>query len=119
MQKIIRANSRVEQYFEEDIFITELLNTESFNPFSVSRAVVKPGITTVLHMLVNTDEVYCVLTGKGEMEINGEVVGVVEEHDIVFIPRNQSQRIKNIADADLTFLCICTPRFQLSNYRQM
>ncbi len=43
------------------------------------------------------------------MDINRDVIGIVEAKDVVFIARNKTQRIKNIADEDLVFLCICSP----------
>ena len=63
------------------------------------------------------DEVYYILSGKGKMEIGGEVTGIVAERDLVFIPKNTTQRITNISDMDLVFLCICAPRFKIENYK--
>lgn len=113
MTKIIRFHNLAETYAGEKCFITEIMNAEAFSSFSLAEARVAPVVTTVAHTLTETDEVYYILTGKGEMEVGGEIIGTVAEKDIVFIPRNTSQRIKNILDQDLIFLCICSPRFEL------
>ena len=38
--------------------------------------------------------------------------------DIVLIPAGTPQRIRNPGDEDLVFYCICTPRFDESDYRR-
>ncbi|MFT3947198.1 MAG: cupin domain-containing protein [Agriterribacter sp.] len=116
MKKIISSKHLDEFYTPEKCFIAEVLNTEEYNFFSVAKARVEPGIITELHTLKDTDEAYYILSGKGEMEIDSETVGIAEANDIVFIPRNSTQRIKNIANEDLIFLCICAPRFIPENY---
>ena len=94
-----------------------ILNNEDFKSFSVARSRVEPGITTEVHKLIDTDEVYYILSGKGEMEVDGELMGVVVANDLIFIPKNSKQRIKNTAYNDLLFLCICSPRFDGRNYQ--
>ena len=116
MNKLIRHNELVEFYTPEKCFITEVLNNPSF-PTSIAIARVEPGITTEWHTLVDTDEVYYVLEGKGRMEIDNNVAGDMEAKDAVHIPANKSQRITNTGSTDLIFLCICTPRFQVENYK--
>jgi len=116
MKKIIASDNLTEFYTAEKCFITEVLNTEEYNFFSVAKARVEPGVTTELHNLKDTDEAYYILTGKGEVEIDGEKIGIVKENDMVFIPRHSTQRIKNITSEDLIFLCICSPRFKPENY---
>ena len=116
MQGIIRSQSKPEIYFEEKCFITELLNSEESPDVSVARARVNPGVTTVLHWLKDTEEKYFILSGSGEVEIDGKVNGTVQGGDLVIIPENSTQRIKNIGADDLIFICICTPRFETKNY---
>ncbi len=116
MQGIIKAESKPEKYFEEKCFITEIINTADFVSFSLSKAKVSPGTITDNHRIKDTEEVYFVLSGKGEMNINGKVVGIVEKDDVVFIPKNAGQQIQNIGTDDLVFLCICSPRFVVENY---
>ena len=115
---ILKADSSSEFYLEERCFITEILNSDQHPDVSISKARVEPGVTTVLHRLKNTDEKYYLLSGKGRMEIDGEVSDV-NAGDLVMIPANAHQRITNIGTDDLIFLCVCTPRFEMKNYEMI
>ena len=48
---IIKAKNVPEKYFEENCFISEILNSEDFKPFSIAKCKVNPGVTTELHSL--------------------------------------------------------------------
>ena len=117
MQKIIRGKQLPENYFEEKCFITEVINDKTYPPFSIAKARVIPGVTTEPHHLTVSDEVYYILSGKGEVELDGKVEGVVEAGDAVFIPKMKTQRIKNVGPEDLIFLCVVSPRFDSENYK--
>ena len=78
--------------------------------YSFAHAVVKPGLTTYLHSLT-TSEVYYILEGKGEMQIDEEKQ-ILEVGDTVYIPPNSKQCIKNILDTDLKFICIVDPAWK-------
>ena len=117
MKKIIKGNSLTEFYTPERCFITEIVNTDGFGEFSVAQARVEPGITTELHALKDTDELYYILSGQGEMEVGGNILGKVEKKDAVIIPKNTTQRITNNGTEDLVFLCICSPRFNAGIYQ--
>jgi mannose-6-phosphate isomerase-like protein (cupin superfamily) len=105
-----------EYYTEERCFITELINTPDYAPVSVARARVEPGVITEWHQVKDTDEMYYILSGEGDMEIEGREAGPVRAQDLVFIPRNTRQRIRNTGQTDLLFLCICAPRFEQQHY---
>jgi len=115
-EEIIIANSLKEFYLHERCFITEILNSEKHPDVSISKARVEPGITTELHRLKDTDEKYYILSGEGEMQINGKISGNVKSGDLVLIPKNVSQCITNTGTVDLIILCVCTPRFEMQNY---
>jgi mannose-6-phosphate isomerase-like protein (cupin superfamily) len=117
MTTIVKNNSSPEFFTQENCFITEIFNLPELSTFSIARARVAPGVTTELHTLLDTDEMYFILSGSGEMETGGIIQGVVSTGDAVFIPRNTTQRIKNLSGSDLIFLCICTPPFETKNYR--
>ena len=117
MQEIIKGEAKTEIFTPEECFITEILNVEDFRSFSLAKARVLPGLTTRNHKLNETDEVYYILEGKGEMEVNGKKLGTAKKGDAVFIPKNANQRITNSGTKDLVFLCICAPRFEVRNYQ--
>jgi mannose-6-phosphate isomerase-like protein (cupin superfamily) len=116
---IKKYKPETEFYISEDCYITELLNEDTDEECSIARALVKPGVTTQLHALSETIERYVILSGEGEVEINGEQPQRVTAFDVVFIAADVSQRITNIGADDLVFLVICTPRFQQEAYRNL
>jgi len=85
---------------------------ELFNPlkddlilrYSLAHAIVKPGKITVKHRLKHS-EVYYILQGQGEMFIDSEVQQV-KENQVIYIPPQAVQQIKNIGEKDLVFLAI-------------
>ncbi|MCB9308334.1 MAG: cupin domain-containing protein [Lewinellaceae bacterium] len=104
-----------EFHTEERCHIIEIMNTAAVDNLSVARARVEPGIITALHTL-EADEYYYILEGAGEVEIDGSFKSEVAKGDLVRIRSGQTQRIRNTADSDLLFLCICTPRFRQESY---
>jgi mannose-6-phosphate isomerase-like protein (cupin superfamily) len=117
VKKIFRKKDHEEIYTKEKCYITEIFNNKGLRNFSMALARVEPRITTEVHRLLETDEAYFILSGKGEIEVDGELMGTVEANDLIFIPKNSTQRIKNTIEIDLQFLCICSPRFEARNYQ--
>ncbi|MEP6507597.1 MAG: cupin domain-containing protein [Gemmatimonadales bacterium] len=116
---VLRFSSSGELLADEGCFILELLNTLDDETISVARARVVPNVTTKLHRLVGIDERYLITDGVGEVEIGDTTKQTVRSGDIVLIPKGTSQRITNMGDTDLSFLCICTPRFDLAAYQAL
>jgi mannose-6-phosphate isomerase-like protein (cupin superfamily) len=91
---------------------------ELFNPekdalelrYSLAEARLAPGDVSLLHRL-KTSEVYYVISGTGEMEIDGEKA-TVSPGQAVYIPPGSSQRIRNICDDELVFICIVDPAWK-------
>jgi mannose-6-phosphate isomerase-like protein (cupin superfamily) len=91
---------------------------ELFNPYkddldlsySLAVARVEPGGTTLLHRLASS-EVYYILEGRGEMNIDGERRAVAPGQ-AVYIPPMAEQRITNVGDDDLVFACIVDPAWR-------
>lgn len=108
-----------EYYTQENCFINEISNSNDDPELSIAQARVKPGITTRWHRLINTIERYSITSGQGLVEV-GDLKGQqVKAGDIVIIPADCRQRIKNTGQTDLKFLAICTPRFLPKNYIDM
>lgn len=115
----LRATPQVPEFFTpERCFITELHNDPKTPDVSVARARVEPGVTTQLHALLGMREIYIIEAGEGEVEVGGQAAAVVPG-DRVVIPAGVSQRITNTGSSDLTFLCICTPRFVPEAYETL
>ena len=101
---------------QENCFILELNNDVSDPDVSIARARVRPGMTTEWHRLEGIVERYIIIGGRGRVEVGDLPPAIVTAGDVVRIPAHVPQRITNIGDDDLVFLCVCTPRFVQSAY---
>lgn len=94
---------------------------ELFNPlkddlalrYSLAHARVAPGGVTLLHRLA-TSEVYYILEGEGEVEIDGEK-RVVGPGAAVYIPPRAAQRIRNAGATEMVFVCIVDPAWRVED----
>lgn len=120
MKKAIFKEDPSKTYFSgEGCFINELFNEENQSGGSIAKAIVKPGMMTENHWLSDTDEWYYILEGIGEMYLNGQNIGELKRGEIVHIPQNTPQYIKNTGTQDLIFLCFCTPAFKIEVYNKV
>jgi mannose-6-phosphate isomerase-like protein (cupin superfamily) len=85
--------------------IRELHHTEAQ---SLAEATLEPGQATERHYHARTEEIYFLLEGDGEMEIDGERRRV-SPGDAVLIPAGARHQIR--ADRSLRFLCCCVPPY--------
>lgn len=115
---VVKHDASLERYTEERCYILESWNDPRDPDVAIARARVEPGVTTALHVL-EVDERYIITSGRGRVEVEGVEPTDVEAEDVVVIPAGRSQRITNTGDADLVFLCICTPRFEQRHYHDV
>ena len=78
--------------------------------YSLAHAIVPSEQTSLPHSL-KTTEVYYILSGRGEMHIDGESQ-VVEPGDTIYIPPNAEQFICNEGTEPLVFICIVDPAWR-------
>jgi mannose-6-phosphate isomerase-like protein (cupin superfamily) len=104
---------------DERCHIIELLNQPDDRSQSVARARVEPGVTTAWHRLKDTSECYYILSGRGVAQIGEDLEQEMQPHSIIRIPANTAQRISNVGDEDLVFLCFCVPAFSVENYESV
>jgi mannose-6-phosphate isomerase-like protein (cupin superfamily) len=91
---------------------------QMFNPlqddltlsYSFAIARLGPGESASLHRL-KSSEVYYILTGQGEMEIADETVEV-QPGQVVYVPAEAKQRIKNTGQNELGFICLVDPAWR-------
>jgi mannose-6-phosphate isomerase-like protein (cupin superfamily) len=103
---------------DEGCLITEYLNRADCADVSVALARVPAGTRTRLHALEGITERHVILSGSGVAEVGGESAAVAPG-DIAVIPAGAAQRITADPGSDLSFLCICTPRFRPAAYRDL
>lgn len=104
---------------EERCFIAEIANDSGDELVSIARARVKPGVTTAWHRLKGVSERYIIVSGQGRVEIGDLEPMDVYEGDVVRIPADTSQRIKNTGEIDLVFYAVCSPPFKTSLYESL
>lgn len=116
MLSVYKARLETEFNTRERCSIVELLNDGSFPAFSIARCRVEPGVTTELHALTGTHEVYVLLQGKAQMSDGRTSSETLEPMDCVLIPAGHPQQVSNIGTEDLIFLAVCNERFQQDAY---
>ena len=111
--------SSPEFWTDERCFITECLNSEDIEEFSLAIARVRPAVTTQLHCQRETKEIYIIRKGTGlDLVAHQEFENSVGETDN--IPANTPQRITNLSNSeDLEFYCHCSPRFVPEAYENL
>ena len=111
--------SSPEFWTDERCFITECLNSEEIEEFSLAIARVRPAVTTQLHCLRDTKEIYIIRKGTG-LVLVGQQEFEISVGDSVIIPANTPQRITNLSNSeDLEFYCYCSPRFVPEAYENL
>ena len=77
---------------------------------SLVEASLPPGGSTERHLHATSEELYVILDGAGEMEIEGDRAPVAAG-DVVLIPPGSRHQITAI-DGPLRFLCCCSPPYR-------
>jgi mannose-6-phosphate isomerase-like protein (cupin superfamily) len=77
---------------------------------SLAEAVLEPGQETERHYHAETEELYVLLEGSGEMELDGDRRDV-RPGDAILIPAGAWHQLRAGAD-ELRFLCCCAPPYR-------
>ena len=77
---------------------------------SLAEATLAPGQATQRHYHRVSEEIYFVLDGEGEMELDGERRGV-SAGDAVAIPAGSWHELRAEGDRPLRILCSCAPPY--------
>lgn len=93
--------------------IRELLahRNSSIRNQSLAEARLAPGQQTTPHYHPRTEEIYYILSGRGQMQI-GDELRAVGPGDAIAIPPGQMHTIANDGDETLKFLCCCAPGYE-------
>jgi mannose-6-phosphate isomerase-like protein (cupin superfamily) len=110
---IVRSLEEAEAFTTADgSTIRELLGlpTAPVRNQSLAEAMLEPGQATERHYHAAAEEIYYVVEGGGEMEVDGErrLVGV---GDAVLIPPGAWHQIRAWDEGKLRFLCCCAPAY--------
>ena len=77
---------------------------------SLAEARLAPGMTTDEHFHPKSEEIYYILEGRGRMKVEDEEREVGPGDGIAILP-GKRHKILNIGEADLVFLCCCSPAY--------
>jgi mannose-6-phosphate isomerase-like protein (cupin superfamily) len=104
----IRARDNAEPFTTKDgSTIRELMRAGNQ---TLAEATLAPGQQTERHYHAESEEVYYLLEGTGEMEIAGEH-STVGPGDAILIPPGAWHQI-TAGETELRFLCCCAPGYQ-------
>lgn len=78
---------------------------------SFAEAVVPVGCGTDEHYHRNSEEVYYIISGCGEIRVDGEIAPV-KPGDAIALKPGAVHKIWNRGSTDLVFLCICVPPYE-------
>jgi mannose-6-phosphate isomerase-like protein (cupin superfamily) len=92
--------------------IRELLGlpTAPIRNQSLAEATLEPGQATERHFHAATEEIYYVVEGAGEMELDGDR-RMLAVGDAVLIPPGAWHQIRAADAGTLRFLCCCAPAY--------
>jgi mannose-6-phosphate isomerase-like protein (cupin superfamily) len=93
--------------------IRELLGlpTAPVRSQSLAEATLEPGQATQRHYHAETEEIYYLVEGRGELEVEGERRELVAG-DAALIPSGAWHQIRATAEGRLRFLCCCAPPYR-------
>lgn len=78
---------------------------------SLAEARLSPGSSTTPHYHPQTEEIYYITAGNGQMRI-GDEVATVTAGDAIAIPPGQTHQLTNIGPGVLKLLCCCAPAYE-------
>ncbi len=78
---------------------------------SLAEARVPPGGSTLLHRHHESEEIYFILAGSGQMTLGDEEFAI-RPGDTLLIPPGTLHRLRNTGDDTLCLLCACSPAYR-------
>ena len=109
----VRSRERAEPFTTADGSTIRVLLDEALGLArnqSLAEATLEPARATQRHYHRETEEIYIVLAGAGEMEIDGDRAPV-GPGDAVLIPPGARHQIR-AEGGELRFLCCCAPSYR-------
>ena len=82
---------------------------------SLAEEVLPVGAAVRRHHHLQTEEVYYILHGEGEMTV-GDETQKVKTGDAIFIPRTKSHLLKNTGSEPIKLLLVCGPAYSITDH---
>jgi mannose-6-phosphate isomerase-like protein (cupin superfamily) len=77
---------------------------------SLAEATLEPSEATERHYHAETEEIYFVLKGSGQMEVDG-ATRIVRRGEAILIPPGAWHSLENNGSSELRILCCCSPPY--------
>ena len=110
----VRSREQAEPFTTKDgSIIRVLLDAELGGAAnqSLAEAWLEPGQETQRHYHARSEELYVLLDGEGELEVDGDRARV-RPGDAILIPPGAWHQIHASSDGALRFLCCCAPPYR-------
>jgi mannose-6-phosphate isomerase-like protein (cupin superfamily) len=89
--------------------------TSSIERCSLAEEVLPVGAKVGRHYHVETEEIYYILQGTGQMTV-GDEVRTVAAGDAVFIPRHHAHTLENTGQVPMIILLVCGPAYSYEDH---
>jgi mannose-6-phosphate isomerase-like protein (cupin superfamily) len=110
----VRSLAEIEPFVTKDgSLIRELcgIPTGGTVRHSVAEATLEPGQATQRHYHAESEEVYVIVEGEGDMELDGDSARVAAG-DAIPIPAGTWHTLRNTGNGSLRLLCTCAPPYR-------
>jgi mannose-6-phosphate isomerase-like protein (cupin superfamily) len=104
----LRSLDRAEPFRTKDGSTIRELHRTSVQ--SLAEAALEPGQATQRHYHRQSEEIYFVTKGAGELEVDGEI-RTVRPGDAILIPPGAWHTLENDGTSELLILCMCSPPY--------
>jgi mannose-6-phosphate isomerase-like protein (cupin superfamily) len=110
--KIINRNNCPEFIAQDKAMVRELVSprNSSIKSQSIAEVRIPSGESVLEHFHEKTEEVYYILSGRGQMYVDGETETVGSGDAIIILP-GQRHKIANNCEEDLVMLVVCSPSY--------
>ncbi len=110
--KIINRKDCSEFVAQDEAMVRELVSPRksSIKNQSIAEVRIPSGESVLEHFHKATEEVYYILSGRGQMHLEGETE-TVGSGDAIFIRPGQRHKIANHCKEDLVMLVVCSPSY--------
>ncbi len=90
--------------------------TSSIERCSLAEEVMPVGAKIEPHHHLDTEEIYYILRGTGQMTVGAET-RAVEAGDAIFIPREAAHSLENTGTESMTLLLVCGPAYSIKDHQ--
>lgn len=95
----------------ETVFETIGAAAGGTSTYSLAQIEIPPGKASLKHYHPQAEEAYHILSGSGQIEVDGEQRSLIPGESVAILP-NQTHQIINAGEEPLVFLAVCVPAWK-------